>query len=90
MARAVATGLRTGIKDVTIKAKNLKLSTDTTGFRAQGVYATGGKITIDADTTISTSAQTESNGIYSGSSGTVTMNGNLTIQRIAMHRITLR
>lgn len=81
VARAVATGLRTGIKDVTIKAKNLKLSTDTTGFRAQGVYATGGKITIDADTTISTSAQTESNGIYSGSSGIVTMNGNLTIQK---------
>lgn len=81
VARAVATGLRTGIKDVTIKAKNLKLSTDTTGFYAQGVYATGGKITIDADTTISTSAQTESNGIYSGNGGTVTMNGNLTIQK---------
>lgn len=81
VARAVATGLRTGIKDVTIKAKNLKLSTDTTGFRAQGVYATGGKITIDADTTISTSAQTESNGIYSGNGGTVTMNGNLDIHK---------
>ena len=81
VARAVATGLRTGIKDVTIKAKSLKLSTDSTGFRAQGVYATGGKITIDADTTISTSAQTESNGIYSGSGGTVTMNGNLDIQK---------
>ena len=81
VARAVATGLRTGIKDVTIKAKSLKLSTDTTGFRAQGVYATGGKITIDADTTISTSAQTESNGIYAGSGGTVTMNGNLDIQK---------
>lgn len=81
VARAVATGLRTGIKDVTITAKSLKLSTDTTGFRAQGVYATGGKITIDADTTISTSAQTESNGIYGGSGGTVTMNGNLTIQK---------
>ena len=81
VARAVATGLRTGIKDVTIKAKSLKLSTDTTGFRAQGGYATGGKISIDADTTISTSAQTESNGIYSGNGGTVTMNGNLTIQK---------
>ena len=81
VARAVATGLRNGIKDVTIKAKSLKLSTDTTGFRAQGVYATGGKITIDADTTISTSAQTESNGIYAGSGGTVTMNGNLDIQK---------
>ena len=81
VARAVATGLRTGIKDVTIKAKSLKLSTDTTGFYSQGVYATGGKITIDADTTISTSAQTESNGIYSGSGGTVTMNGNLDIQK---------
>lgn len=82
VARAVATGLRTGIiKDVTIKAKSLKLSTDTTGFYAQGVYATGGKITIDADTTISTSAQTESNGIYSGNGGTVTMSGNLTIQK---------
>lgn len=82
VARAVATGLSYGkSKDVTITAKSLKLSTDTTGFYAQGVYATGGKITIDADTTISTSAQTESNGIYSGSSGTVTMNGNLTIQK---------
>ena len=81
VARAVATGLSYGkSKDITIKAKSLKLSTDTTGFRAQGVYATGGKITIDADTTITTSAQTESNGIYSGSGGTVTMNGNLDIQ----------
>ena len=82
VARAVATGISYGkSKDVTIKAKSLKLSTDTTGFRAQGVYATGGKITIDADTTITTSAQTESNGIYSGSGGTVTMNGNLDIQK---------
>ena len=82
VARAVATGLSYGkSKDVTITAKSLKLSTDTTGFRAQGVYATGGQITIDADTTISTSAQTESNGIYSGNGGTVTMNGNLTIQK---------
>ena len=82
VARVVATGLSYGkSKDITIKAKSLKLSTDTTGFRAQGVYATGGKITIDADTTISTSAQTESNGIYSGSGGTVAMNGNLDIQK---------
>ena len=82
VARAVATGLSYGkSKDITIKAKSLKLSTDTTGFRAQGVYATGGKITIDADTTITASAQTESNGIYSGSGGTVTMNGNLDIQK---------
>lgn len=82
VARAVATGLSYGkSKDITIKADSLKLSTDSTGFRAQGVYATGGKITIDADTTISTSAQTESNGIYSGNGGTVTMSGNLTIQK---------
>ena len=82
VARAVATGLSYGkSKDITIKADSLKLSTDSTGFRAQGVYATGGKITIDADTTISTSAQTESNGIYSGSGGTVTMNGNLDIKK---------
>lgn len=82
VARAVATGLSYGkSKDVTITAKSLKLSTDTTGFRAQGVYATGGNITIDADTTISTSAQTESNGIYSGNDGTVTMNGNLDIHK---------
>ena len=82
VARAVATGLSYGkSKDVTITAKSLKLSTDTTGFYGQGVYATGGKITIEADTTISTSAQTESNGIYSGSGGTVTMSGNLTIQK---------
>lgn len=82
VARAVATGLSYGkSKDVTITAKSLTLSTDTTGFYGQGVYATGGKITIDADTTISTSAQTESNGIYSGSGGTVTMNGNLDIHK---------
>ena len=82
VARAVATGLSSGkSKDVTITAKSLKLSTDTTGFYSQGVYATGGKITIDADTTISTSAQTESNGIYSGNGGTVTMNGNLDIHK---------
>lgn len=83
VARAVATPINSGkSKDVTITAKSLKLSTDTTtGFYAQGVYAIGGKITIDADTTISTSAQTESNGIYSGNGGTVTMNGNLTIQK---------
>lgn len=82
VARAVATGLSYGkSKDITIKADSLKLSTDSTGFRAQGVYATGGKITIDADTTISTAAQTESNGIYSGNGGTVTMSGNLTIQK---------
>ena len=82
VARAVATGLSSGTsKDVTITAKSLKLSTDTTGFYAQGVYTTSGKISIDADTTISTSAQTESNGIYSGNGGTVTMNGNLTIQK---------
>ena len=82
VARAVATGLSYGkSKDITIKAKSLKLSTDTTGFRAQGIYATGGKITIDADTAITTSAQTESNGIYSGNGGTVTMNGNLDIQK---------
>ena len=82
VARAVATGLSYGkSKDITIKADSLKLSTDTTGFYGQGVYATGGKITIDADTTISTSAQTESNGIYSGNGGTVTMNGNLDIHK---------
>ena len=82
VARAVATGNSYGkSKDITIKAKSLKLSTDTTGFYGQGVYATGGKITIDADTTISTSAQTESNGIYSGNGGTVTMNGNLDIHK---------
>ena len=83
VAHAVATGNSYGkSKDVTITAESLKLSTDTTtGFRARGVYATDGKIIIDADTTISTSAQTESNGIYSSTGGTVTMSGNLTIQK---------
>lgn len=81
VSNAVATSSYGKSKDVTITAKSLKLSTDTTGFRARGVYATGGKITIDADTTISTSAQTESNGIYSSTGGTVTMSGNLTIQK---------
>ena len=80
VARAVATGSSFGkSKDITIKADSLKLSADTTGFRAQGVYAKDGKITIDANTTIAASAKTESNGIYSG--GTVTMSGNLTIQK---------
>ena len=80
VARAVATGNSFGkSKDITIKADSLKLSADTTGFRAQGVYAKDGKITIDANTTIAASAKTESNGIYSG--GTVTMSGNLTIQK---------
>ena len=82
VAYAVATGNSYGkSKDVTITAKSLKLSTDTTGVKTRGVYAAGGKITIDADTTIATSAQTESNGIYSSSGGTVTMSGNLTIQK---------
>lgn len=82
VARAVATGNSFGkSKDITIKADSLKLSVDTTGFRAQGIYAVGGKITIDADTTISASAQRESNGIYSSTGGTVTMSGNLTIQK---------
>ena len=82
VARAVATGNSFGkSKDITIKAKSLKLSTDTTGFYGQGVYADGGKITIDADTTISTSAQNESNGIYSGSGATVNMNGSLDIKK---------
>ena len=80
VARAVATGSSFGkSKDITIKADSLKLSADTTGFRAQGVYAKDGKITIDANTTIAASAKTESNGIYSG--GIVTMSGNLTIQK---------
>ena len=81
VARAVATGNSFGkSKDITIKADSLKLTADTTGFRAQGVYAVGGKVTIDANTTISTSAQNDSNGIYAGNNGVVTMNGNLDIQ----------
>ena len=81
VARAVATGNSYGkSKDITIKADSLKLSADTTGFRAQGIYAVGGKVTIDANTTISTSAQNDSNGIYAGNNGIVTMNGNLDIQ----------
>lgn len=81
VARAVATGNSYGkSKDITIKADSLKLSADTTGFRAQGVYAVGGKVTIDANTTISTSAQNDSNGIYAGNNGIVTMNGNLDIK----------
>ena len=81
VARAVATGNSFGkSKDITIKADSLKLSADTTGFRTQGIYAVGGKITIDANTTIATSAQNDSNGIYAGNNGVVTMNGNLDIQ----------
>ena len=81
VARAVATANSYGkSKDITIKADSLKLSADTTGFRAQGIYAVGGKITIDANTTIATSAQTESNGIYAGNGGVVTVNGDLDIK----------
>ena len=81
VARGVATGLSSyGKKDISITAGKLNLASKTSGFYGQGVYATGGTISIDADTTISTSAQTETNGIYAGSNGTVTMNGNLTIK----------
>ena len=81
VARAVATGNSFGKnKDITIKADSLKLSADTTGFRAQGIYAVGGKITIDANTTIATSAQNDSNGIYAGNGGVVTVNGDLDIK----------
>ena len=81
VARAVATSNSFGkSKDITIKADSLKLSADTTGFRAQGIYAVGGKITIDANTTIATSAQNDSNGIYAGNGGIVTVNGDLDIK----------
>ena len=81
VARALATSNSYGkSKDITIKADSLKLSADTTGFRAQGIYAVGGKITIDANTTIATSAQNESNGIYAGNGGIVTVNGDLDIK----------
>ena len=81
VARALATSNSYGkSKDITIKADSLKLSADTTGFRAQGIYAVGGKITIDANTTIATSAQNESNGIYAGNGGVVTVNGDLDIK----------
>ena len=81
VARALATGNSYGkSKDITIKADSLKLSADTTGFRAQGIYAVGGKITIDANTTIATSAQNDSNGIYAGNGGIVTVNGDLDIK----------
>ena len=80
VARGVATGMSSGqSKDISIKAGKLNLASKTSGWRAQGVYAAGGTITIDADTTISTSASTETNGIYAGSKGKVTMNGDLTI-----------
>ena len=81
VARALATGNSYGkSKDISIKADSLKLSADTTGFRAQGIYAVGGKITIDANTTIATSAQNDSNGIYAGNGGIVTVNGDLDIK----------
>ena len=81
VARALATGNSFGkSKDITIKADSLKLSADTTGFRAQGIYAVGGKITIDANTTIAISAQNDSNGIYAGNGGVVTVNGDLDIK----------
>ncbi len=82
VARAVATPVySSSSKDISIKAKELNLSATTTGFYAQGVYACGGTVSIDAATTISASAGTEAQGIYAGNGGTVQMAGDLTVNK---------
>lgn len=82
VARAVATAsYGSGSKNISVKAKELNLTAKTTGFYAQGVYAYGGTVSIDAATTISASAGTEAQGIYAGNGGTVNMTGNLTVKK---------
>ena len=80
-ARAIASETYYGGKPITIKAGKLNLNAEAVDGESQGIFAkVGSTITIDADTTITTSSNKESNGIYAGSRGVVNMNGNLEIK----------
>ena len=80
--RAVASETLYGGKNITINAGKLNLSVENGGTgMSQAVLAkVGATVTINADTTISTSSKKESNGVYAGNRGVVNMNGNLEIQ----------
>ncbi len=77
-SRTVSTGLYGG-HDISIEARKLDLDSETTGFRAWGIYDTGKNITINAETHVSTKASASSSGTYSRSvyanGGTVTLLG---------------
>ena len=80
-ARAIASETYYGGKPITIKAGKLNLNAEAVDGESQGIFAkVGSTITIDADTTIITSSNKESNGIYAGSRGVVNMNGDLEIK----------
>ncbi len=72
-SRTVSTGMMGG-HDISIEAGKLDLVSETTGFRAYGIYNTGKNINIDADTHVSTKASSNSRSVYA-SGGTITLLG---------------
>lgn len=62
-SRTVSTGMMGG-HDISIEAGKLDLVSETTGFRAYGIYNTGKNINIDADTHVSTKASNYSRSVY--------------------------
>lgn len=75
-SRTVSTGMMEG-HDISIEAGKLDLVSETTGFRAYGIYNTGKNINIDADTHVSTKASSNSSNSRSvyASGGTITLLG---------------
>ena len=75
-SRTVSTGMMEG-HDISIEAGKLDLVSETTGFRAYGIYNTGKNINIDADTHVSTKASSKSSNSRSvyASGGTITLLG---------------
>lgn len=72
-SRTVSTGMMGG-HDSSIEAGKLDLVSETTGFRAYGIYNTGKNINIDADTHVSTKASNYSRSVYA-SGGMITLLG---------------
>ena len=72
-SRTVSTGMMGG-HDISIEAGKLDLVSETTGFRAYGIYNTGKNINIDADTYVSTKASNYSRSVYA-SGGMITLLG---------------
>ena len=72
-SRTVSTGMMGG-HDISIEAGKLDLVSETTGFRAYGIYNTGKNINIDADTHVSTKASNYSRSVYA-SGGMITLLG---------------
>lgn len=72
-SRTVSTGMMGG-HDISIEAGKLDLVSETTGFRAYGIYNTGKNINIDADTHVSAKASNYSRSVYA-SGGMITLLG---------------